>query len=381
MRLTRRLVINTAAFVILSALLTFILAVQVLPTVFGSTYKIYGIFSAAGGVATNQEVSYRGVQVGRVGKMSLTRDAVKIEMVINSKYKIPKDGTRARVLFKSAVGEQFVDLLPVRKDGPTFRPGDVIPESMTSIPLQIEDLLRELNTVLSSIDPKDIGTAIHELGQGLTGHGKDIKALILALDKLATTGADHQQEIADLLANGADLQDSFNASRADFEKAIDSLSTVLQTTAAHRANLTNTLVSSRELDTDLLDLLDKREKQLNQIVADLGTATRTTHMHQEDLDRLLTYLGPFLADVSQAYYAPYFVFNLVANPEPLNCTYDPSSRPVRSVTDVSKKEPELNFECAGATSTAQSLKVVALSPEAQIEADRLSWLRLYYPGD
>src|SRR5262249_14947003 len=146
MRLTRRLVINTAAFVVLSGLLTFILAVQVLPTVFGSTYKIYGIFSAAGGVATNQEVSYRGVQVGRVGKMSLTRDAVKIEMVINSKFKIPKDGTRARVLFKSAVGEQFVDLLPVRNDGPDFRAGDVIPESMTSIPLQIEDLLRELNT-------------------------------------------------------------------------------------------------------------------------------------------------------------------------------------------------------------------------------------------
>ena len=99
MRLDRRLIINTSAFLVLSAALVLLLAVQVLPTVFGSTYHIYGIFPTAGGVATNQEVSYRGVQVGRVGHMSLTRDAVKIEMIINSKFRIPKNGTRAQVQF------------------------------------------------------------------------------------------------------------------------------------------------------------------------------------------------------------------------------------------------------------------------------------------
>ena len=136
MRITRRVLINTIAFLVLGMGLVFLLAVQVLPTVFGSSYSVYGIFSAAGGVASNQEVTYRGVQIGRVGKMSLTPHAVKIELVIESNVRIPKEGTRAQVLFKSAVGEQFVDLLPDREDGPVFRQGDVIPINMTSIPIQ-----------------------------------------------------------------------------------------------------------------------------------------------------------------------------------------------------------------------------------------------------
>ncbi|TML79638.1 MAG: MCE family protein [Actinobacteria bacterium] len=343
MRLDRRLIINTSAFLLLSAALVLLLAVQVLPTVFGSTYHIYGIFPTAGGVATNQEVSYRGVQVGRVGHMSLTRDAVKIEMIINSKWKIPKDGTRAQVQFKSAVGEQFIDLLPVSASGPIFHSGDVIPESLTQTPLQIEDLLKEFTVVLNSIDPKELGTVIHELGTGLTGHGPDLRALIKALDQLATIGADRSGEIASLLSNSAD----------------------------------------RTLDTDIISLLNDRKPQIDTVVSDLATVTRNTHKHLESLDLLLTYLGPFLSDVSAAYAAPYFIFNMVENQQPVQCSYNPSSRPVRSVTDVGPKEPVTNFRCAGTSASmtaAAPPPIVPLTPTAQLQLERVSWLHLYTLG-
>ena len=382
MRLTRRLVINTAAFLVLSMGLVFLLAVQVLPTVFGSTYYIYGIFPAAGGVATNQEVSYRGVQVGRVGRMTLTTDAVKIEMIINSKFKIPKDGTRAQVQFKSAVGEQFIDLLPTTATGAVFRSGDIIPEQLTSIPLQIEDLLKEFSSVLNSINPKELGTVIHELGTGLTGHGPDLRSILQALDTLANIGAERRAEIAALLANSADLQDAFNSNSAEFEKGIAALNTVLATAAAHTKDLTTTLAASRSIDTDLISLLDDRKSQIDTVVSDLGVVTRNAHKHLQSLDLLLTYLGPFFADVSSAYVAPYFVFNMVENPQPLQCSYDPSSRPVRSVTDVSQKEPVTNFRCAGtsASVTSSASSIVPLSPTAQVELERVSWMHLYTLG-
>jgi len=383
MRLDRRLIINTSAFLVLSAALVLLLAVQVLPTVFGSTYHIYGIFPTAGGVATNQEVSYRGVQVGRVGHMSLTRDAVKIEMIINSKWKIPKDGTRAQVQFKSAVGEQFIDLLPVSASGPMFHSGDVIPESLTQTPLQIEDLLKEFTVVLSSIDPKELGTVIHELGTGLTGHGPDLRALIKALDQLATIGADRSGEIASLLSNSADLQDAFNSNSAEFERGIAALNQVLATAAAHTSDLNRFFSSTRTLDTDIISLLNDRKPQIDTVVSDLATVTRNTHKHLESLDLLLTYLGPFLSDVSAAYAAPYFIFNMVENQQPVQCSYNPSSRPVRSVTDVGPKEPVTNFRCAGTSASmtaAAPPPIVPLTPTAQLELERVSWLHLYTLG-
>ena len=386
MRLDRRLVINTLAFLVLSGLLIVLLAVQVLPTVFGSTYSIYGIFPSAGGVASNQEVTYRGVQVGRVGRMTLTRDAVKIEMIIQSKFKIPKDGTRAQVLFKSAVGEQFIDLLPETAKGPVFHSGDVIPEKLTQIPIQIEDLLKELSSVLSSIDPKQLGSVIHELGTGLTGHGQDLREIIRSLDSLATIGATRQQEIAALIANSADLQDAFNSNSAEFDQGIAALNQVLQTGAAHTNDLTKTLSAQRQLDTDVLSLLADRRPQIDTIVSDLGTATRSTHMNRKSLDLLLTYLGPFFTDVAAAYDAPYFIFNMVENSTPVQCSYDPSGRPVRAVTDSAFKEPPTTFHCAGFSTSASAasagapMPIVPFSPTAQVELDRLSWLHLYTLG-
>jgi len=383
MRLDRRLIINTAAFLVLSGLLILLLAVQVLPTVFGSTYHIYGIFPTAGGVATNQEVSYRGVQIGRVGHMSLTSDAVKIEMIINSKWKIPKDGTRAQIQFKSAVGEQFIDLLPTSANGPLFRNGDVIPESLTSTPLQIEDLLKEFSVVLNSIDPKQLGNVIHELGTGLSGHGEDLRAIIKMLDQLATIGADRQAEIAALLKNGADLQDAFNSNSAEFQKGISALNEVLATAAAHTNDVNRFFSTTQALDSDLLDLLTKRKQQIDTVVSDVATVTRLAHRHRQSLDLLLTYLGPFFSDVSAAYQAPYFIFNMVQNPTPLQCSYDPSSRPVRAVTDASPKEPATNFRCAGtaaSTSTATPPPIVPMTPTAQLELKRVSWLHLYTLG-
>ncbi len=112
MRVTRTVLINTVAFGVASTILFIMLAVRILPTVFGDTYSVYGLFPEAGGVFTNQEVTYRGVQVGRVGEMTLSGKAVKIELVIEQRFQIPRLGTRAQVLYKSAVGEQFVDLVP-----------------------------------------------------------------------------------------------------------------------------------------------------------------------------------------------------------------------------------------------------------------------------
>src|SRR5688572_16723332 len=106
-----RIRINVVAFVVIGLALAYGMATQVL-AILQDRYKVYAFFPDAGGVFTNQEVTYRGVTVGQVGEMSVVDDGVKIELLIEDGYDIPAEGTEARVMFKSAVGEQFVDILP-----------------------------------------------------------------------------------------------------------------------------------------------------------------------------------------------------------------------------------------------------------------------------
>ena len=78
-------------------------------------------------------MTYRGVEVGKVTAVDLTDTGALATMSLNTSPKIPAD-LQAEVRSISAVGEQYVDLVPRTKSGPFLQDGSVIPVKNTSIP-------------------------------------------------------------------------------------------------------------------------------------------------------------------------------------------------------------------------------------------------------
>src|SRR6476619_3499085 len=66
---------------------------------------------AAGGLYRFSNVTYRGVQIGKVKSVSLTENGAEAVMSLDTSPKIPAD-LEAHVLSVSAIGEQYVDLRP-----------------------------------------------------------------------------------------------------------------------------------------------------------------------------------------------------------------------------------------------------------------------------
>src|SRR3954467_9210030 len=98
-------------------------------------FKVKVYFQQTGNVFRNAEVTYRGVQVGKVGEINVAKDGAMVEIQIERQNnKIPRN-TRAEVQKLSAVGEQYVELLPQVSGGPYLRDGDIIPYSATSTPV------------------------------------------------------------------------------------------------------------------------------------------------------------------------------------------------------------------------------------------------------
>ena len=78
--------------------------------VYDSAYQVHAQFAQSGGIFSGAEVTYRGVRVGSVSDMRLTRDGVDVVLSVDKgEDRIPAD-TLALVGNKSAVGEQYVDL-------------------------------------------------------------------------------------------------------------------------------------------------------------------------------------------------------------------------------------------------------------------------------
>src|ERR1700753_3097809 len=78
------------------------------------TYTVSADFVAGGGLYKNANVTYRGVAVGRVESVGLNRTGVTAEMRLNSGTPVPSN-VIATVKSVSAIGEQYIDLVPPEK--------------------------------------------------------------------------------------------------------------------------------------------------------------------------------------------------------------------------------------------------------------------------
>ncbi len=142
-----------------------------------SSYEVRVELARSGGIFERAEVTYRGVTVGRVREVEFRRDGVTAVLAIDDEWKIPASLT-ANVHNRSAVGEQYVDLVPTRDDGPYLADGDVVATADTSTPVSTAELLVAVDDFLLSVPRRDLSVVIRELDTTFSGAGRDLRALI-----------------------------------------------------------------------------------------------------------------------------------------------------------------------------------------------------------
>src|SRR5579875_4020551 len=131
---------------------------------------------ATGGLYRFSNVTYRGVQVGKVTSVGLTASGAKATLSLNTSPKIPAN-LQADVRSISAVGEQYVDLQPKTDSPPYLRDGSVIPMSETTIPQAVGPLLEQVNALIKSVPKNKISQLLDESFQSFNGEAYDLGSL------------------------------------------------------------------------------------------------------------------------------------------------------------------------------------------------------------
>lgn len=381
--ISRRIVINVITFILLSTVLILALVVTIFRV--KPRYTVTAEFAESGGVFTGQEVTYRGVTVGRVGELTLTRDGVSIPLVIERDFdSIPAD-TRARIMFKSAVGEQFVDLLPQTSDPPYLRDGDRISRDRTDLPVQQEELLRLLARVLDGVPPDAIGNLVDTLGTGLSGRGDELHRLVAALDPITAVTAGRTAELNRIAEQGDRLGSAFDASAADFVAGTEAAAVVADTLGDHAGDLGRLLRAGSEHLPVIGSLVGARKAQLDAIIDNLARVTELSFENLASVKDTLHWLPLFLDAGVRAYDADTnrFRFGLVSplvmdNPP---CSYGTPRRGVAATGDA-PHQPVLRFDCGGvAASGSAPASSTAPPPAAAAQTESStggdpSWLNL-----
>ena len=297
--LTRFVRIQLAIFTIVGIIGMFVMVVFYVqaPTLLGiGKMTITLELPSTGGLYRFSNVTYRGVQIGKVTAVNLTPHGVKATLALDTSPKIPAD-LQARVLSISAVGEQYVDLRPRTDSPPYLRDGSVIAASSATIPQPIGPVLDQTSKLLTSIPKGKLSDLLDEAFKAFNGAGYDFQSLF-----------DSSAKVSGDLNGVADQTRSLTEDTGTF------LDTQAQTTDSIRlwarslAGFTGQLAANDPQFRSLLQkgpgalneasrLLEQIKPTLPVLLANLTTIGQIGVTYHASLEQVLVLLPPFTAAI------------------------------------------------------------------------------------
>jgi phospholipid/cholesterol/gamma-HCH transport system substrate-binding protein len=260
---------------------------------FGSTtYPVRVQLAASGGIFTGADVTYRGVSVGRVGPLTLTADGVEAQLDIrNDAPAIPAD-VDAEVHNLSAIGEQYVDLLPASDGGPFLQAGSVVPVARTSTPVPVEQLVVSLDDFVRSVPLDSLRTVVDELGVGFADTAQPLQKLLDTTDLFTEDAVEALPQTLRLIEDGRTVLTTQNEVAGSFRSFSEDLALLADQLATSDPDLRRLIETGPEASTEVRALLRDSGSDIGQLVADLLTVSRVVEPRQDGLAQLLvTYPG------------------------------------------------------------------------------------------
>ena len=161
----------------------------------------------SGGLYATGNVTYRGVEVGRIDGVKITPDGVAATLSLKSGIDIPSD-VKAEVHSVSAVGEQYVALIPRSADSAPLKDGDVIPMADTSVPPDINSLLDSANSGLEAIPDDSLTTVVNESYTAVGGLGPELSRIVKGSTALAIDARQNLDSLTTLIDGAKPVLDT-----------------------------------------------------------------------------------------------------------------------------------------------------------------------------
>jgi phospholipid/cholesterol/gamma-HCH transport system substrate-binding protein len=291
-----QLVIFTIASVI--GLATMIFGYLQLPTWLGLGHITVTLeLKGTGGLYRFGNVTYRGVQIGKVSSVEPTPAGATAVLSLNDAPKIPAD-VRADIRSVSAVGEQYVDLIP-RGDGPPFlEDGSVIRRDDTTTPQKVGPVLDQLESLVASVPKEKLTNLLDESFRAFNGAGYDVGSLLDSGSRLAADAHATAERTRALIEDTSPLLDSQLQSAQSLGTWARSLHGVTDQLVQNDPDLRTVLNAGPAAAQEVSRLLSQLKPTLPVLLANLTSVAQVGVTYNPSLRQLLVLFPPYVAGLS-----------------------------------------------------------------------------------
>jgi phospholipid/cholesterol/gamma-HCH transport system substrate-binding protein len=257
---------------------------------------------ATGGLYRFSNVTYNGVQVGKVTGVELTDSGAEATLRLDTSPKIPAD-LQAEVLSVSAVGEQYVDLRPRTDAGPYLQDGSVIAMDDTTIPQAVGPMLDQVSALVDSIPEGRISDLLDESYKAFNGAGYDFQSLLDSASKVTGDVNDVSDQTRALIDDAGPLLDSQAETTDSIRTWARSLAGITDQVAQNDPEVRAILQQGPGFAQEVSQLLEQVRPTLPVLLANLTTVGQILVTYNPSIEQLLVLL-PGVVAAQQAFGLP-----------------------------------------------------------------------------
>jgi phospholipid/cholesterol/gamma-HCH transport system substrate-binding protein len=210
---------------VLVAAVVFIALRNIITNPLGTDARKYTAdFTDASGLQLDGDVRVRGVRVGKIQSVDLTRrngqNLAAVTFSLDKRYGVVPV-TRLAIKFQALTGVRYVD---VSNPAEGYSANDLVtrvPTAMTQPSFDVTSLFNGLQPVLETLSPEEINIFTSNAASFLSGDQTGLGPLLDSLRKLTEFVADRQQVVATLLHNLGEVADTIGHKSKELTYIVD----------------------------------------------------------------------------------------------------------------------------------------------------------------
>ncbi len=266
---TSAALIKLITFMVVTSMLTFVLAATIGNFGVGKSVSYHAQFSDVTGLLPGNEVRISGVKVGKVNSIKLKGKLADVTLQLDGARHITH-GNVLQLRYRNLVGERYVAITEGTGSADPLKPGSTVPLAQTRNALDLTVLFNGFRPLFQALDPQTVNAVSFEIVQTLQGEGGTIDNLLQRTASLTKTLADKDAVIGRVVDNLTTVLDTVDQRNDQLNELVTQLQRLAKGFAADRTSLGQSIAGISNLTDATSGLLRDIRPGLRTDVVQLG---------------------------------------------------------------------------------------------------------------
>ena len=262
------------------------------------THSYHANFATSDGLKSGDDVRVLGIPVGQVDDVVVDGDHARVDFSVKDSVMLGSTSS-ASIEVATVLGNLFMQI--ESSGSGRLAPGGTIPVTRTSVPYSLVGALQQFASFGNQTNAPNLAKSLKTLATSISGISPaDAKATLAGLSDIATTLANKQTQVNQILDAATTITDTLNKNSGSLVQLLIQGDDFLKLIQQRRDVVSALLRDTASLGEQLNVLIERNGAHLSGLLANLKTVSAVLVKEKAQLQSAVQVLGQFSVNIANA---------------------------------------------------------------------------------